>query len=112
MDQKTQKQISPNYKKIFEDIIKLKHPEKQSACEKILDKDELSFLDVLKLNTLIFDNHTKKQNTKYRSYDQSTILEILNFQKKNKLNNTQVANHFKMSRNTIAAWKNIFNTED
>ncbi|HLW30892.1 MAG TPA: hypothetical protein VKX40_01430 [Aequorivita sp.] len=82
MDQKAQKNITPNYKRIFEDIIKLKHPEKQSACEKILDKDELSFLDVLKLNTLIFDNHAKKQNTKYRSYDEATILEILNFQKK------------------------------
>jgi|SRR5690554_1072910 len=112
MDQKTQKQISPNYKKIFQDIIKLKHPEKQSVCENILAKDELSFLDVLKLNTLIFGHHEKKQSANYRSYDQATILEILDFQKKNKLNNTQVANHFKMSRNTIAAWKKIFNTEE
>ncbi|HUH25918.1 MAG TPA: helix-turn-helix domain-containing protein [Flavobacterium sp.] len=47
-------------------------------------------------------------NQKYRSYDKATIIEILNYQKKNGLNNTQLANHFKLSRNTVAKWERLF----
>lgn len=48
-------------------------------------------------------------NQKYRSYDKATIIEILNYQKKNSLNNTQLSNHFKLSRNTVTKWKTLFN---
>ena len=112
MDQKTQKGINtPNYKRIYEDLIDQKYPDRKALCEKILAKGELSFLDVLELNHLLFGTASKKvleMNQKYRSYDESTILEILDYQKKNGLNNTQLANHFKLSRNTVTKWKVLF----
>lgn len=102
----------PNYKLIYTDIINEKYPEKidnQRIASKI---DNLStVMDILELNKLIFgETHlpTAYKNQRLRSYDENSVLKILDYQKKNKLNNTQVANHFKMSRNTLAKWKNIY----
>lgn len=100
--------LKPDYKKIYEDILRLKHPEKLRYCQSILSKLKITSKDVVKINDIIFpksDKITISQNQKHRSYDKSAILEILNYQKKHKLNNTQVANHFKISRNTIAKWR-------
>lgn len=114
MDQKTQKIINyPNYRQIYKDLIKQKYPDKAEICAVILQKEQLSFLDILELNRLIFNTVSKenlKMNQKYRSYDQDTIIEILSYQKKNELSNVQLANHFKLSRNTVAKWKRIFDT--
>lgn len=38
-----------------------------------------------------------------------TILEK-DYQKNNNLNSSQLANHFKLSRNTMAKWKKMFQT--
>lgn len=103
--------MTPNYKNIYSDIINRKYPHKKKKCKRILEKDQLTFLDVLELDELIFEKKSREMeemNQKYRSYDKSTILEILEYQKKHKLKNTEVANHFKMSRNTIANWKKLF----
>ncbi|ANF49118.1 transposase [Chryseobacterium glaciei] len=102
---------SVNYKRIFTDIITKKFPEKITECRSILDKKALSVLDVIELNRKIFGNSDKSTqifNQKERSYNESAILKILDYQKKNKLNNSQLALHFKMSRNTISKWKKIF----
>lgn len=101
----------PNYRKIFEDILALKFPNKKRACREILKKKELSHLDIIKLNSLIFEHehNSFSINQQYRAYNYETILEILEYQTKNRLNNSQLAVHFSLSRNTITRWKKCFN---
>ncbi|SHF79519.1 transposase [Chryseobacterium sp. OV279] len=104
------KNLSPDYKRIYTDIIDEKYPEKRGICKNILNKKELSILDVLNLNTLIFSNagkETLKSNQQLRSYDENTIREILQYQRKNNINNNQLALHFKLSRNSITKWKRL-----
>ncbi len=96
----------PNYKSIYMDILTLRSPEKMHSCEKILLKEPLTSMDIIEINKRIFGTEDYYQtNQKHKFYDKSDILKILDYQKKNKMNNTQLANHFKMSRNTIAKWK-------
>jgi len=104
----------PNYKKIYSDIITEMYPEKIQECSYILNKSELSYFDVVTLNTLVFGTSNKESNainSKFRSYNKKTILDILNYQKENRLNDSQLSAQFKMSRNSIAKWKKAFNTE-
>jgi len=101
----------PNYKNIYSDIVTKKFPHKQKECETLLTMDNLSFLNIIELNTIIFgtsDLQTENFNQKHRSYQKSDIIKILEYQKKYKLNNIQLANHFKLSRNTVAKWKKMF----
>ncbi|NML72191.1 helix-turn-helix domain-containing protein [Chryseobacterium sp. RP-3-3] len=101
----------PDYKRIYSDIINKKYPHKKKECQSILEKDNLSFLDVMKMNTLIFGVKSKEAelfNGKHRAYNKSTILDILHYQEENRLNNTQLAIHFQLSRNSVAKWKKIF----
>lgn len=95
----------PNYKKIYADILRQKFPHKLEQCKQILEKEHLTTTDIFKLNERIFG---KQNNQKHRSYSQSDIVEILQYQKKNNLNNIQLANHFRLSRNTVAKWKKLF----
>ncbi|MEY8760554.1 helix-turn-helix domain-containing protein [Chryseobacterium tongliaoense] len=105
------KNVTPDYKRIYIDIIEKKFPQKRKFCEKILNKSKLSILDIIQLNALIFE-HTKKETSKInqqlRSYDQQSIFEILEYQKKNNYSNTQLAQYFKLSRNTVAKWKKLY----
>lgn len=98
----------PNYKKIYTDLLDRKYPEKKQACESILQKTTIESLDVIRLNELIFNKNNKdllKKNQLFKSYDEHTVINILKYQKENRLNNIQLASHFKLSRNTIAKWK-------
>jgi hypothetical protein len=97
----------PDFKQIYRDILLRKYPEKYNACEGLLLKRELLTLDILKINTLIF-GISEKNSQKYRSYKESDILCMLEYQRKNQLNNTQLAVHFKLSRNTVAKWRKIY----
>jgi len=99
---------NPNYKQIYLDILRKKFPDKLSECSSILQKRKLCSMDVLKLNEKIFGVNRVQNNQKHRSYTESDILQILEYQKKNKLNNVQLANHFSLSRNTVAKWKKLF----
>lgn len=104
--------LAPDYKKIYTDIIFKKCPEKHNLCNFILQKKALSVLDVIKLNQLIFSFEGKEItqfNQRQRSYDEASILEILEFQKKNGYNNTELAQKFNLSRNSVAKWKKMFN---
>ncbi|WP_073333465.1 transposase [Chryseobacterium carnipullorum] len=104
------KNSTPDYAKIYRDMISMKYPEKELLSRNILNKKGiLSLMDIIKLNTIIFGPITNGsiENQKHRSYNKETILYILDYQKKNNLNNTQVAHHFKMSRNTISKWKKL-----
>lgn len=112
MDKQIQKINSqPDYHKIFLDIIRLRYPEKVKYCQPILALKNLSALDIIKLNTIIFSDATKENillNQQHRSYDRSAILKILDYQKRNNLNNMQLANKFKLSRNSVSKWKKLF----
>ena len=110
MDRKIH-EVKPDYKRIFKDIIKKKFPEKIDSFQHFFEKEEFSVLDVITLNSLIFDENkseSTKKNQKYRSYDKATILEILEYQKEHHLNNSQLAAKFRLSRNTVAKWRSVF----
>lgn len=101
----------PDYKRIYSDIINIKYPEKKESCKILLEKPKLSVLDVIEINKKIFgrmDKQTEVFNQKHRSYDKTTILEILNYQKSKRFNNVELAYHFKLSRNTVAKWKKLY----
>ncbi|WP_117585895.1 helix-turn-helix domain-containing protein [Chryseobacterium luteum] len=101
----------PDYKKIYSDIIERDFPDKKEMCKNILSKTVLSQLDVIEINTLIFGNASREisiSNQKHRSYNKQTILQILEYQQKNCLNNTQLAQHFRLSRNSVTHWKKKF----
>ena len=102
-----EKYKQPDFKQIYTDIITTKYQHKYDLCEHLLSKNELLALDILKLNTIIFGT-SEKSNSQYRSYKKTDILKILDYQKENKLNNTQLARHFKLSRNTVSKWRKIF----
>jgi len=101
------KEIQPKYKLIFSDILEKKHPEKRKECEKILRKKTLSSFDIINLNTIIFGKEVQKkdENQKHKSYKRSDIKKIIEYQKKNNLNNIETSLQFKISRNTIYKWK-------
>ncbi|MDN5476597.1 transposase [Chryseobacterium carnipullorum] len=102
----------PDFKMIYTDIITEKFPEKMDSPVIRNKLDALhTAVDVLKFNILIFgepEYTVLSKSQKLRSYDEPSILEILDYQSKNKLTNTETGNHFKISRNTIARWKTLF----
>lgn len=102
--------LKPDYKKIYTDIL-AKYPERRALCKEILCKENLSEVDIINLNQKIFglpDKETKIFNQRHRSYTKPSILTILDYQQKYKLNNVQLAHKFNISRNTITKWKRIF----
>ncbi len=109
MDHKTQriKKEGPDFRLIYSDIIHKEKPENMAEYQELLTKKHLSVIDILELNKKIFGG-SEKASQKYRSYNKSDILHILKYQKKNNLNNIQLAKHFKLSRNSVARWKKMF----
>lgn len=109
MDRKIQK-IIPDYKTIYTDILERKFPDKKEEYKYLLDKETFSVADVIELDKKIFGItiENEKFNQRHRSYTEAAILEMLCYQKKNKLNNKELAFHFKLSRNTVTKWKKIF----
>ena len=103
--------MRPDYKLIYTDILKRKFPHKESKCQKILEKESISNLDIINLNQIIFeipDRETAHFNGQHRSYKTADIIRILDYQKKHQLNNTKLSLHFGISRNTVIKWKKIF----
>ena len=104
-----QESMIPNYKNIYLDIISKKFPSKTDTYDKILSKKILSNYDVIVLNKELFPNaKNQTENQKLKSYTKETILKILDYQKDKKLNVTELARHFSISRNTIAKWRKIY----
>ena len=100
-----------NYKQIYSDILDKKFPYKKEECRSLLQKKDLSAIHIIEINERVFgttDKETNSFNQKHRSYSKSDILKILDYQKKYKLNNSQLAIHFSLSRNTVSKWKKIF----
>lgn len=104
-------ELRPNYKKIFEDIVMKKCPERLEEFNHYFKKENLTIMDVIDLNDKIFglkDKDTLNFNQQHKSYDRETILQILAYQDKEKLNNIQLANHFNLSRNTVGKWRKLY----
>jgi len=95
--------MSINYKRIFQDILDLKFPEKKELRAIVLEKEINDFYDVLSLNKMIFGDENKEN--KHKSYDPSTITKVLQYQVENNLTNVETAQKFNLSRNTVSAWK-------
>lgn len=112
MVEKASKRIAlPNYIKMYRDLIEKKFPERLNEFKVTLDKENLTSLEVIELNDLLFGKKSKEQEVhehKYRAYDKQTILRIIRYQRQHQLNDKDLALHFKLSRNTIARWKRIF----
>lgn len=101
----------PDYKLIYHDMVSKKYPDKFPLCDIFFKKDSFSALDILNINRILFGSPNKNTldfNQKHRSYDYNSILEMLDYQKKNQLNNSQLASHFKLSRNTVTKWRRMF----
>ncbi len=95
---------TPNYSALYFDLA--------TALGKTLSESERNRIahihksvDILQVNELLFGSSISKETQQMRTYKQEDRDYILAYQKKEKLNNIQTANHFKMSRNTIAKWK-------
>ncbi|MBL1221919.1 helix-turn-helix domain-containing protein [Chryseobacterium sp. L7] len=101
-----------DYRLIYTDIIAELFPEKADDPKIKNRLDNLNTtVDILKMNVLVFgqpEYAVEFKNQRLRSYDEGSVREILSYQNKNKLTNTETANHFKISRNTIAKWKAVF----
>ncbi|OCK52955.1 hypothetical protein BA768_09970 [Chryseobacterium sp. CBo1] len=103
--------MTPNYHNIFKDMINKNYPNLKINCEIILQKEILSVLDVIALNKILSGNlndDLRNKDQKYRAYNECAIIEILQYGQKHKFNNTHLAKHFNLSRNTVAKWKKIF----
>lgn len=101
---------NPNYKSIYMDIINEKCPERINDFKTLLQKDNLSVLDIIYLNDKIFKSNkeSRKFNQQRRAYNKEAIFKILEYQKRHHLNNTQISIKFNLSRNSIAKWKKIY----
>lgn len=101
----------PDYQRIYRDLLKMKFPEKEKDCQPILQKENFSQLDVINLEIILFGKKQSEEflnDGRHRSYDKSTIFKILDYQKKNNLNNSELAKYYGLSRNTVAKWKKHF----
>ena len=73
---KIMQKVSINYKQIFNDIIDTKFPHKKDDCLHLLNKEELSAIDIIRINKKIFGQNNENEilNQKHRSYSKSDIL--------------------------------------
>lgn len=102
---------TPDYKRIYIDMINMKYRDRMKDCENILNKNNISSMDVIALQERIFGKNIElrdKENGKFRAYGDDDICKILSYQKKNRMNNTEISNYFKVSRNSISKWKKKF----
>ncbi|WPO89252.1 transposase [Chryseobacterium sp. HR92] len=99
-------EASPDYKRIYKDLLEMKYPEKKEACSIILKKTKITALDVIQINRIIFGKNKTKR--KHRSYDKNSITKILKYQYDNSMTNIGLAQELGISRNTIAKWKKYF----
>jgi len=100
----------PDFGRIFREIAqKKKHSE--SVIGHIVNIEEWNSLNVIKVSEKIGEKPRGKNlklNRKHRAYDEQSVKEILNYQKINNLNNSEMMRLFNISRNSIAKWKKMF----
>jgi len=106
--------MRPNYNRIYEDLLKLRHPEKLE-CPKVREQLEKlnSTEDVLKLNEKLFKpcKESEKTNQQLKTYDKKTMLKLLSYQKKHSLSTSFMSRKYKISRTTFSKWKKLLEEE-
>lgn len=102
--------MKPNYTRIYLDLIKYKNKE-QTVSKALIDKiNNIRIVkDILDIEKELFKNEDLEYNQKLKCYDESTVKVLLDHQKANNLTNVEIGNKYKISRNTIAKWKKIYN---
>lgn len=106
--------MKPNYRKIYQDMLKLEHPEKLKDPKiKELLKKLNTTEDVLNFNEKIFkqSKESEKNNQKLKTYDKKTMLKLLEYQQKHGFSTSYMSKKYKISRTTIAKWKKTFEEE-
>lgn len=99
---------TPNYKRIYLDIIQELFPNRWEELRRFFsNKAQFSSSDVRVINKILFGSQENKYNAKLRVYSQQEITDILKEQKKLRLNNSQAAIRFNVSRNSIIKWNKI-----
>ncbi|MFT4223191.1 helix-turn-helix domain-containing protein [Dysgonomonas sp.] len=105
----------PLYHKLYADMIREKYPDKEACCSSYLKKENWTALDVIQINAILFAKHHKQMeiasDQKHRAYDKESVRQILHYQQVNGLNNKQLADKFRLSRNTVAKWRKLFAEE-
>ncbi|UUV22354.1 helix-turn-helix domain-containing protein [Paenimyroides aestuarii] len=102
-----QLKTGPDFGKIFRDMAANK---KIETPLDFAEKQNWSSLDVIKINDMFFaskQNDSQMFNQSHRAYDAASVKQILNYQKKHGLNNSEISKMFKLSRNTLAKWKKM-----
>lgn len=101
---------APDYRKIYTDMIEMKYQEKKESCKALLDRPNISFLEIIEIERKLMGVNISdpEDNGKFRAYDDKAIIQILKYQKKNRLTNIDLSREFKISRNSIAKWKKMF----
>jgi len=94
----------PNYYRIFEDLIRDKFPDKARDLITAMPTT-INSLDVIELNERIFKKANKAYNQRLKSYDANSVKTMLEYQQEYGLNNSEMADLFRLSRNTITKWK-------
>lgn len=92
-------------------MVMIKCPERFGEFSYYFNKKNLNIVEIVELNKKICgleDKTTIQFNQKHKSYDREAIIHILTYQQEQKLNNSQVANHFKLSRNTVIKWRKLY----
>jgi|SRR5690606_9923997 len=113
MDTKIQKRIivnKPDFGRIFCEIAQ-KNNFSESKINEMSAQKKWNSLDVIKMNEKLFGNtaiNNLNFNQNHRAYDEESIKEILNYQKKYDLNNSEMMRMFRISRNTIVKWQKLF----
>lgn len=102
--------MRPNYKKIYQDMLKMEYPEKlkDPKIRELLDKLHTTE-DVLKFNDKLFNQ--SRENQKLKTYDKKTMLKLLQYQKKHGHSTSYMSRKYKISRTTLSKWKLMFEGE-
>lgn len=106
--------MRPNYKKIYQDMLKMDYPDKlkDPKIKELLGKLDTSE-DVLKFNDRLFkpSREGQRNNQKLKTYDKKTMLKLLEYQKKHGHSTSYMSKKYKISRTTLSKWKLMFEEE-
>ncbi|AZB24840.1 helix-turn-helix domain-containing protein [Chryseobacterium bernardetii] len=106
--------MRPNYKKIYQDMLKLEYPDKlkDPKIKELLGKLDTSE-DILKFNDRLFkpSRESQRNNQKLKTYDKKTMLKLLEYQKKHGHSTSYMSKKYKISRTTLSKWKVMFEEE-
>ncbi|MFZ4931183.1 helix-turn-helix domain-containing protein [Chryseobacterium sp. Mn2064] len=102
--------MRPNYKKIYQDMLRLEYPEKlkEPKIQELIEKLHTTE-DVLKFNDRLFKQ--SRENQKLKTYDKKTMLKLLQYQKKHGHSTSYMSRKYKISRTTLSKWKQMFEEE-